>query len=174
VLLTTGGFTNFNHLLPAGQSLDLVLTSHTTVLGEVSEEEALRLRCMPCLVFHKSPHEYALPPIKYPNGRWYIKLGHDESLGKPLLEEEDVARWYRGGGDPAVADYLRVALQGLLPGVAFLSWETRACVISKVCSTAGCLPSDAMLHTRAVDPWRRRTNNRPIYPELEYLGLRFW
>lgn len=46
---------------------------------------------------------------------------------------QSVSAWYReGGGDPEVARFLQQELQALLPTTTFLSWRTRACVISKV------------------------------------------
>lgn len=89
VLLATGGFTNFGQLLPQALKLQLRLTTHTTVLGEVSEQDGEhRLSGLPSLVWCSQAAEYALPPIRYPDGRLYVKLGHDETMGRPLPDEQ--------------------------------------------------------------------------------------
>jgi len=47
------------------------LTTHTVILGEVEEEVVVGpLKTMPAVILHDSKHEYLLPPIRYPDGKW--------------------------------------------------------------------------------------------------------
>lgn len=98
---------------------------------------------MPCLVYFEGQFEYILPPIQYPNEKFYIKAGHDASLDSELTDHEAVSACYREGrGDAKTAEFLRENLQALLPSVNFIVWTSRACVISKVSGKSqgdGCL-----------------------------------
>ena len=76
VLVAAGGFTNQPGLLP--DVLDMQVYGRTVCLFEVSEEEAFRLASMPSLIFEDEPEElgvYLLPPILYPDGKHYLKIG---------------------------------------------------------------------------------------------------
>ena len=55
---------------------------------------------MPVLILRgaKDPEEhwYILPPIKYPDGRCYLKMGYDGSLlNKTLESEEEALDWMK-------------------------------------------------------------------------------
>ena len=80
-------------LLPPAE---LWLTAQTVALLEVGEEEARRLREMPSLVVQVEPSQYTyiLPPILYPDGKIYLKLGQHD-LEKTLRTEKEVTLHYR-------------------------------------------------------------------------------
>ena len=71
-------------------------TAQTVALLEVGEEEASRLRSLPSLVVQVEPSQYTyiLPPILYPDGKIYLKLGQHD-LDKTLRTERDVTLHYR-------------------------------------------------------------------------------
>ena len=53
---------------------------YLVVLHQVEAAEARRLALMPSMVVQTEPrlYTYILPPIRYPDGRHYLKLGqHD-------------------------------------------------------------------------------------------------
>ena len=80
-------------LLPPAE---LWFTAQTVALLEVGEEEAGRLREMPSLVVQVEPSQYTyiLPPILYPDGKTYLKLGQHD-LDKTLRTEKDVRLHFR-------------------------------------------------------------------------------
>jgi hypothetical protein len=101
---------------------------------------------------------YILPPILYPDNRWYLKVGeafHDQAEGKleaeaaaaatatagslsgrspampgkqELLGEEEVLAWYRLKGGQAHHGRLMGVLSSLFPTVEVLSSHSDACV----------------------------------------------
>ena len=75
VLLATG-FSNAKHLLP--RPLEITVHARTIVLMELPAAEVARLRGMPSLIYKtRDPAGscYILPPIRYPNGKYYLKIG---------------------------------------------------------------------------------------------------
>lgn len=68
-----------NSLLP---NRELALTTHlvSVLLGEVDTEEAEKLKSMPSIIWRLHNHPYfhsiyASPPVSYPDGKRYIKIG---------------------------------------------------------------------------------------------------
>jgi len=150
VLIAAGAFVNFRHLLPLGLQLDIQLLTAQTAKAEVSEETALRLSAMPSMIY-KDPTSfwaYILPPIKYPDGKIYLKLGggfHSDNnpsdgvsglsgrlpamVGtRELNNEEEVLAWYRSKGDAAHHEKLMRVLSELFPSVEVLGSHSDSCV----------------------------------------------
>ena len=75
---------------------DVWYTAQTVALLQLGEEEARRLSQMPSLVVQVEPSQYTyiLPPILYPDGKIYLKLGQHD-LDKTLKTEKDVTLHYR-------------------------------------------------------------------------------
>lgn len=72
-LVAAGGFANM--ILP--EPLPLTVYARTVVLLELDAEEAARLAAMPSLIWLEPDGNdpYLLPPIRYPDGRVYLKMG---------------------------------------------------------------------------------------------------
>jgi len=89
VILATGAYLNLsNHLKPfISREVDLRLTTQTVAYLRISEEEARRLADMPSLVTNYASGlldgTYILPPIRYPDGKIYLKLATAITL-KPM------------------------------------------------------------------------------------------
>ncbi|KAJ8303610.1 hypothetical protein KUTeg_020006 [Tegillarca granosa] len=105
VLLATGVFTEIHNLLPNHVRIKFKAIPKTVTLAQVSDDDARRLKNMPTLLYfgkggenwfedypkdvNGNIHLYFLPPIKYPDGKYYIKLGHtDNNLKDPLKKSE--------------------------------------------------------------------------------------
>ncbi|XP_038069465.1 uncharacterized protein LOC119738630 [Patiria miniata] len=125
VLLCTGAFTPFMDLLPADRKLDVTVTSDVTVRFELDEECVRRLQDMPCLTSEfsePSPREcYILPPITYPDGKVYVKIGHGRYVDTTLHTHEEVRRWYIDEADPKTIDTLKDIFHSVVQGVKPLS-----------------------------------------------------
>ena len=131
--------------------MELQLLTAEVAKLRLTESDAATLHSMPSVIF-KGPSSwtYILPPIRYPDGNTYIKLGGglfsadahkpvarrpNADLRKPnvpgmrvLDTADDVVQWYRGGGDPSLhAMLLRFAAQ-LLPVIRPLGAHSDACV----------------------------------------------
>ena len=60
---------------------------------------------------------YVLPPILYPDGHYYLKLGHGQHYERIFETKEEVADWYRAGsGDSEAVLELSRFIADLLPG----------------------------------------------------------
>jgi len=61
---------------------------------------------------------YILPPITYPDGHTWLKLGGDP-VDRVLAGEADIKAWFRSGGSESVADGLEQQLLDRIPGLQF-------------------------------------------------------
>ncbi|EJC80318.1 LOW QUALITY PROTEIN: glycine/D-amino acid oxidase, deaminating [Rhizobium leguminosarum bv. trifolii WSM2297] len=129
VLLAAGGFSIAENLLP--RPVAMTVYARTVTLFEVSEGEAARLAAMPSLILDvPGTHIYLLPPIRYPDGKFYLKIGGDPD---DLVLDGDAAMraWFRTEGRDSVRAYLTRIVEGLVPDMAPLSISTAACVVSQ-------------------------------------------
>ncbi|MEP3346363.1 MAG: FAD-binding oxidoreductase [Litoreibacter sp.] len=124
--LVAAGYNTDRVLGRAGQ---LDVYARTVALFEIDEAEANRLNTMPTLVYDTPEDPYLLPPIRYPDGKKYIKLGGDpEDI--PLAGEKDLREWFQSGGDAGVRDHLGAMLHELMPDLQVKSISMGSCVTS--------------------------------------------
>lgn len=137
-VITAHGRHSFDQVLVAagyntdrvlGRDAQLQVFARTIAFFEVPPAEALRLKSMPTLIYEAAEDPYLLPPIKYPDGKLYIKLGGDPD-DVPLSSEKDVGDWFRSGGNRAVRDHQAGILRSLMPDLNFTSLSMGACVTS--------------------------------------------
>ena len=139
VILATGSASKYVNIFPGNLSLAATGMTQTVLLVEVSDEQAKEFAAMPSLLlddvwpankesdlhFH---HAYILPPIRYPDGRFYLKIGHGKVYDYPVRDFDAYRRWYCGSGLPEAASLLERVLQLLLPTLRPLSLKTDTCV----------------------------------------------
>ncbi|PDS75912.1 FAD-binding oxidoreductase [Rhizobium sp. L43] len=128
VLVAAGGFSNFHSLLP--RPIDTRVMARTVVFYEMGEREMAIFGDMPSTIVlgdREEDHIYILPPVRYPDGKTYLKLGGDtEALSFQKLE--DAGAWFRSDGSAAERDHLsRIALQ-LMPELAGCPVTSGPCV----------------------------------------------
>ena len=166
-------------LLPRGVELDVALGTAQVVRFRLAPADAKRLRGMPSLVYRNDDFWcYVLPPITYPDGHVYIKLGgarhadavvrppgvagaHIEGLssGKRVLRgPAEVRSWCESRGDPDAARAMERMLRLLVPGLEPLEVISDACVTTSTvhgqCYIGGfenCFDVDGMHSSEA---WR--------------------
>jgi len=128
VLVAAGGFSNFNDLLPA--ATDVRLAARTVAFFELGDREMMVFSEMPStIVFgdRDEDHVYILPPVRYPNGKTYLKLGGDlETRSFDTLE--DVGAWFRSDGDLVERDLLVSTALQLMPALAGCPTTSAPCV----------------------------------------------
>ena len=130
VLVAAGGFSIAENLLP--QPLEMQVYGRTVVFMEVEADEATRLAAMPSLITQPSdPRDsiYMLPPVRYPDGRHYLKIGGDPD-NLHLKTEADIRAWFRGDGRAEVREHLLRIARSLLKDAVIGSVSTAACVTS--------------------------------------------
>lgn len=127
VLVAAGGHTEA--LL--GRSLGFTVYARTTALFRLGEREVQRLAGMPSIrcLGAKGNKPYILPPIQYPDGRSWLKLGNDP-VDVTLDSEADIKDWFRSGGSQDVADVLEERLLDRIPGLAFEERRVAPCMTS--------------------------------------------
>ena len=127
VVVAAGGFSNM--VLP--KPTPLAVYSRTVTFFEVDEDEAARLAGMPSLVYTDSDGHapYLLPPIRYPNGKIYLKIGGDP-VDHLLETPAEMQAWFQSKGRADVGEFQRARIEHKLPGLAIRAMHTEACVTS--------------------------------------------
>ena len=132
-LLTAGGYSN----ILLRRKLELPTKSHTILLAEVPPEEIERLRGMPSIISSFDHPEveslYMLPPVRYPDGKTYIKLGpsgRDEQFFDAADNDRELIPWFQSEGNALTAADLKAALQRMIPNLKALSYQTVPCLIT--------------------------------------------
>ena len=132
VVIAAGAFTNDYDLLP--QKLPLRVKSETIILAEIPESEVARLAGMPTVIYRiDSPHLddiYLLPPILYPDGRFYLKMGCNTSDDQTLADLSQKREWLIQGDSDTMLEPMRAAMQAIIPNLKATSWQTKRCVIT--------------------------------------------
>lgn len=105
--------------------------SEIYAMAEVDGQQALELAAMPCInrpVTHPELSElYVLPPVRYPDGRTYIKFGANTTADRWFPGPAAVRDWYDHGDGSGLLPALRDVLADLLLGVRVVGWHTRRC-----------------------------------------------
>tara|TARA_R110000868_G_scaffold410865_3_gene700588 strand:+ start:11118 stop:12239 length:1122 start_codon:yes stop_codon:yes gene_type:complete len=124
-LIATGGFTR----ALTGDALPFQAFARTAVLFEVSQAEAERLAQMPTLIvlLPNGEDPYLLPPIRYPDGKMYLKMGGD-TVDVALETPADFTDWYRSGGSARVGAQIEGFLRDRMPSLDIASVSTMPCV----------------------------------------------
>lgn len=138
-LITAGGFTN----LILKEKLRVKTRAHMILLAEIPQSEVERLATMPSLITtfenRDVPSLYMLPPVPYPDGKTYIKLGSEHLLLENNAPEKylditqnraEVTEWFHSDGRDDVAGILKPALYRLIPNLKVTSYITRPCLIT--------------------------------------------
>jgi len=140
VLVAAGAFTNFHQLLP--RPIPLKIKTETIILGRVSDADAERLQQMPVVVYAIEDEHiediYMVPPIRYPDGHHYIKMGSNTFTDQWPTTLAEVQQWFREGDSDTAKDAMQAALHAQFPDTTFLSLETKRCI---VCYTPSRYPS---------------------------------
>ena len=102
VLIAAGAFSNFIQLDGGAKwPLPLRIKTETILLAETPESEALRLRDMPAVTYDiESPvlgEIYMLPPLLYPDGEYYVKMGCDTAADVFPETLNQVTAWFKSG-----------------------------------------------------------------------------
>ncbi|XP_071499478.1 monomeric sarcosine oxidase-like [Diadema antillarum] len=130
-LLCTGAFTNCHRLLPGDKQVDFYPCQSLVLKLELTEEDVKNLSAMPCILCTAPGLEsYILPPIQYPDGKYYLKLG-GWSRGVQINDLAEIGAWFRSQGENHEGvDSLHQKIMSLIPGLNPVSMATACCVSS--------------------------------------------
>lgn len=130
VLIAAGGFSINENLVP--RPLDLKVYGRTVAFFEIADEDLPAYAGMPSLIHQPdkpTDHIYLLPPVRYPDGKTYLKIGGDPD-DLPLDVEPEIRAWFRRGGRLTTRDHLHRIITGLVPTLADAPISMAACVTS--------------------------------------------
>ena len=131
-VVAAGAWSTF---LPSVQ-LDLTPTPRTVVLARLDQREAERLKEMPSIVFYAGMTNpaltgvYVLPPIRYPDGHVYLKIGGKLTDVESPTSGADLNAWFHTEGSDIEADAIRNELLALVPGLRAEAYVRRPCVVT--------------------------------------------
>lgn len=148
VVMATGAATNMTGLLP--RPLQMQTFGATVVLVEVDDPSAVDMPAMMYLKFVDGRLGFGgivMSPLRYPDGKWYIKVSGNSLLGNPLATADEIATWVRTGGRQEDIDDTMALLAELMPGQEFGPAHTRPCL---VCETPSGLPVIDRVDDRTV------------------------
>lgn len=115
--------------------LSLHLKQEYVIRAALPEGEVARLQAMPAIVYRidhpRLSDLYILPPIRYPDGCYYLKMGANTVLDKFIDTVDEINAWYREGNSDAMLDEMRAVVLDLFPGLRAESWSTHRCVITR-------------------------------------------
>ncbi len=131
-LVAAGAYVN--DLLPSQRPLALRVKSETILLARVDDTERARLADMPSMIYEvdAAPVEtiYMLPPIQYPDGHYYIKMGANTAYDRYLTTREAKNSWVRTGDSDRVKRAMADVMRDIVPGLRAQSFETRRCLVT--------------------------------------------
>ncbi|UXS24602.1 FAD-dependent oxidoreductase [Agrobacterium tumefaciens] len=131
VLVAAGGFSITKDLLPQPVVLDVY--ARTVAFFEIGEGDLGQYADMPSLIYEPrepTKHIYLLPPVRYPDGKFYLKIGGDPD-DKRLGSDPEIREWFRSGGRESVRDHLSDIVGTLVPSIDLSRVSMAACVVSK-------------------------------------------
>jgi sarcosine oxidase len=130
VLLAAGGFSIGDGLLP--RSLNLEVYARTVAFFEIAPDDQAALAALPSLIWKWTDADdgiYLLPPVRYPDGRTYLKIGGDPD-DILLRTEPEVRQWFRSGGRETTKAHLTSVMERLMPALDLTRASMAACVTS--------------------------------------------
>tara|TARA_B100000131_G_scaffold123111_1_gene120259 strand:+ start:1236 stop:2429 length:1194 start_codon:yes stop_codon:yes gene_type:complete len=129
VLVATGAFTDACDLLP--KSLNLIVYGRTVVLAEIDKHIGNILNKMTTMYVADS-NAYILPPIEYPDGKTYLKIGIGSKSDKILKSRSDLIEWFQGKGSEKDFREFREYISGLIPSLQECeNWHTKSCAVTQ-------------------------------------------
>jgi len=101
---------------------------------EVDEAVLDDLAGMPGMLWFDDPtggaFVYTLPPVRYPDGKWWFKVGGHRESG-PLTGRQAIDRWHRDRGDDMGFDGVQRWVAERLPVLAGTGRHSVGCVITE-------------------------------------------
>jgi sarcosine oxidase len=128
VLVAAGAFTQAWGL--SAKALNLRVFGRTVTLARIEGDLVGELAAMPTMGHAKSG-AYILPPIRYPDGQLYLKIGIGSTDDADLRSRDDFSRWFKSSGSADNRRDFQAFLTDLIPGLARVShWHTDTCAVA--------------------------------------------
>jgi sarcosine oxidase len=87
---------------------------------------------MPCLIYPIKNHPligdiYLLPPIQYPDGKWYLKIGAFPHQLQIAATEDELKNWFQHEPSDEETHATKQSLKELMPELKVLSYRAVPC-----------------------------------------------
>lgn len=133
VIVAAGAYSGLSALLP--RKVEYTIKSEVVTLGEISAETAALLGNMPSMMVDCQDDiiedAYLTPPLCYPDGKWYIKLGSN-SIDDQFFRSADALRQWIRAGDTHRTHHAQIALlRSLFDQLDWISFRSLPCVITR-------------------------------------------
>ena len=129
-IVACGPFSKAEGLLP--EPLPMKVYARTIAFFELGSAETSRLARMPSVVYAPPDGQsdpYILPPVRYLDGKTYIKIGGDP-VDRELTTVAEMKDWFRTEGDPQAGAFIAETLLGLMPDLAYEAITFGSCATS--------------------------------------------
>ncbi|MEX1019149.1 MAG: FAD-dependent oxidoreductase [Litorilinea sp.] len=132
VLVAAGAYSN--HIL-GEHVLDVTPRAVSILKAQIRPTEADRLSTMPSIIYRLQENPtlssiYCLPPVEYPDGLIYIKIGGTLRQSVHRYSHQELAEWFHGPGNPEETDALRGVLLEMIPDLEVEAFDTKPCVVT--------------------------------------------
>lgn len=128
VLIATGGFTDACALSPL--DLKLRVFGRTVLFCRTEAAVSRELSNMPTLG-HAETGAYILPPIRYPDGHDYLKIGIGTTEDPEFRSLAELNRWFKQPGSSTNQTRFRAFLENLIPVLKDCRhWHTATCAVT--------------------------------------------
>jgi sarcosine oxidase len=117
---------------PLFRQQELSVFARTVVRVELDAAQVAALEGIPSMIVRGASDEdncYLVPPVQYPDGKHYIKIGGGRRVHS-LASRSQLHEWYAGDGDPEIAARLLRRLEGLMPVTMPKNGISQACSIA--------------------------------------------
>lgn len=134
-VVAAGAYVNAFRLLPSAAAV--AATGITAHFFEVSDDALVELADMPGMLWFDDPDGgafvYSVPPVRYPDGRWWLKVGGHRDSG-PLVGREAIDEWHRTNGADMGFDAVEGWVAEHIPLLAGTGRHSVGCVITETAS----------------------------------------
>ncbi|MCX6016843.1 MAG: FAD-binding oxidoreductase [Chloroflexales bacterium] len=149
VILAAGAYSGLCGLLPT--PVPHSIKSETVTLGRVSATTAARMATMPSMmvdcVSDVISDAYLTPPLQYPDGEWYFKLGSNSIHDLFFDTLPGLQQWIKNSDMKATQLAQIALLNQLFAGVEWLEFTSLPCVITR---TPDGVPTISNVHPRVT------------------------
>lgn len=133
VLVAAGSFTNYFNLIP--RKLAFQNKSEVVIMAKITEDDYMRMKDMPSLLFEKKVEEfdgiYLTAPTEVEDGSYIMKMGLNQRIDRNLDEQSAMEDWFALGDYRDFAPVLERELRKLFPTINFVETYLKPCVISR-------------------------------------------
>lgn len=158
ILIATGSFTNYSGVLPPDCQLAINSFTEPNLLFELNEKDLERYRSLPTVITvdpddtgNQNTSIYLVPPIQYPDGKWYMRIGPGmQPIIRQLNTLEDMRKWFIAQRITAQQrEFLTRMFKMLTVDINPVSIREACCIIEKTLSHypyLGSVNNDHTLH----------------------------